>query len=87
MKAGRFYILTILFFMGVFVYETVFVLPHRPATPDPAHNFTFPLGLDESRSMVRYISPLDSLLTFGPFFCAFIMVWRVGKYPGQSDDD
>ncbi len=78
-KAIRLMALAMLPFIAFFIFELVFVLPHRPLAADVVHGYTIPLGLDRK---TVYITIGDLILTFGAVVCPAVVCvstfWRIG---------
>jgi hypothetical protein len=77
------YALAILPFIVFFLYQLLFLKAHRPDHADVAHGYTFQIGIGDDGSIVRYISPLDCLMTFGPFVCG-TMIMLIGAWRGGA---
>ncbi len=83
MKNARLYaLIATVPLLAFFFYQSVFVLPHRPTVPDPAHGYIY--ILDCGGPAVRYISNQDFFGTFGAFFGAFILVWCAGSFRREN---
>ena len=87
-KKIRGYALAVMPFMGIFAFQVMYGLKHRPEVSDPKNGYTIAIGLDGGET-VRYISALDCLLTFGPFFIASLIMliglWRSGVIVFKPD--